>query len=78
MKRVLKLVAAAPSGKELSLDDLIRVLGEGASRQAMQSTIRYLEGKYLLERVYETRGGKVRMVLRPTPRGSAMAAALER
>lgn len=76
MVRVLKLVAAAAAkgrGHELAMDELVGLAGSGASKQAMQSTVRILERKGYLSRVYATRSGKVLAFLLPTVSGVEIA-----
>jgi DNA-binding MarR family transcriptional regulator len=55
-----------------TIDELMVLFGAGATKQAMQSTLRYLEEDGLLERRYETRTGSRRLVLRLTPRGEGI------
>ena len=76
MKHILRAVATATPGAEPTMDELVEAFGSGASKQAMQSTIRLLEKRGLLERHYECREGRVRLVLKPTTRGGAIGRSL--
>jgi hypothetical protein len=68
MTLVLK---SAEEGAFLDIDGLKDRLSYGSSvtKQALQCSIRFLEGHGVLVRDYETRRGRRRMVLRPTPAG---------
>jgi hypothetical protein len=55
------------TGSWLDIDSLMTLLGSSASKQATQCSLRILEMRGMLSRSYETRRGRKRMVLSPTP-----------
>lgn len=63
------LKAAHRRGETPTLDLLIHEAELSASKQAAQQTLRTLERRGLLERVYERRGERVHLVLRLTSEG---------
>jgi len=70
------LAHMARASEAPTIDDLIRLFGTGATKQAMQSTLRYLEEDGVLMRGYETRNGAKRLVLHLTPIGERLGLSL--
>jgi hypothetical protein len=67
-EKILELLSEA-SGGCLTIDELIIQAGAGASKQAMQGTVRGLEKRNLVTRRYELREGRVRLVVEATSGG---------
>lgn len=67
------VLKAADGGEILDIDQLKERLsyGAGCTKQAIQCSIRFLEGHGMLVRGYEKRRRCRRMILRPTAEGYA-------
>jgi len=63
------VIPAAAAHSRLDIDQLISALGAGTTKQATQCSLRILEDRGVLVRVYLTRRGRRRMVLEPTAVG---------
>lgn len=57
------------TGEAVDITKLIEITGHTASLQAMQISIRFLEKHEMINRVYEIRRGRKRMVLYSTELG---------
>jgi hypothetical protein len=66
-QEIMDLVLDGTGTSWLDIDSLMTLLGSSASKQATQCSLRILEVRGMLSRSYETRRGRKRMVLSPTP-----------
>lgn len=69
IKILQTLKEAKKLGETLTLERLMSEAKLSASKQAAQQTLRTLERRGFLERVYERRGERVHLVLVPTKTG---------
>jgi DNA-binding MarR family transcriptional regulator len=73
-KRIVAYLARAVEAP--TLDELVCLFGHTSSKQAMRSTLRYLEDDGLVEQHYETRDGRRRLVTRLTADGTRLGLGL--
>ena len=68
---IMGFILAGEGKSWLDLDQLMEMLGAGegsgvGTKQSVQASIRILEGHKLINRLYETRRGKMRVLMVPT------------
>lgn len=69
-QRMLRVLAdARTAGKVLTIDEFLITLGVTSTKQSLQCSIRFLEGKTYLVRKYDRVEGKVRMLVELTELG---------
>lgn len=71
-RKIMSLVAGyatTPGRSWPTIDELILKVGTATSKQAMQHTLRSLEEKGFIRRIYERRLDRVNLVVQPTTEG---------